>query len=259
MPRKPMRSRNAGPLLQDLSLGVIMRYLPRQEVKRALADTKTDSIRERLLPAVAVAYLVVMLALYSEVSVRENLRILLEPLRRMFGADSGGNEYEPGLFDTLQPKLVKDMLLLADRFYYDFSRWKACAKQAGALLWRVKNNLNLPPVLVLEDGARRAMSATGLVVRACGSSDPATDFFPPRRRSQPTRRRSWKCCAKSQRSAFRSARGVGMCVAVKEREARILRSRSQGIDGCRSASGLSCYHLKLMVLGSSQFASPTTS
>jgi hypothetical protein len=249
-----MLAQTAGHLLQDLSLATIMRYLPRQDVKRALTDTQTDSIRQRLLPADAVAYLVVMLALYSDASVRENLRILMEPLRRKFGAKTigvptgaaitkarrrlgaapfvrlydalarpvatpktpeafyngfrvvavdgttadiqdteanrarfgihtnqhgsvgypqvkvvilaecgtrvplgcaygGGNEYEPGLFDTLMPKLEKDMLLLADRSYYDFSRWKACAQQAGALLWRVKNNIILTPVSVLEDGS----------------------------------------------------------------------------------------------------------
>jgi len=254
MPRKPMLAKSAGHLLQDLSLAAIMQYLPRQDVKRALVETQTDSVRQRLLPAEAVAYLVVMLALYADASVRENLRILMEPLRRKFGAREidvptgaaitkarrrlgaapfvrlfdavarpvatpktpgafyngfrvvavdgttvdiqdteanrtrfgihfnqhgtvgypqikavilaecgtrvplgcaygGGAQYEPGLFDALTPKLEKDMLLLADRFYYDFSRWKACAEQAGALLWRVKKNLNLTPASVLEDGS----------------------------------------------------------------------------------------------------------
>jgi len=68
-------------------------------------------------------------------------------------AYGGGNEYEPGLFDKLQPRLEKDMLLLADRMYYDFARWKACAERAGALLWRVKSSLNLKPISVLEDGS----------------------------------------------------------------------------------------------------------
>jgi hypothetical protein len=249
-----MLAKNAGQLLQDLTLAGIMQYLPQEDVKRALADTKTNSIRQRLLPADVVAYLVIMLALYADASVRENLRILMEPLRRKFGAEvigvptggavtkarkrlgaapfiqlfdalarpvatpktpgafyknfrlvsvdgttadiqdteanrnrfgihtnqhgsvgypqvkavimaecgthiplgcayGGSDEYEPGLFDKLQPKLAKDMLLLADRIYYDFSRWKACSKRAGALLWRVKNNLNLAPIVVLEDGS----------------------------------------------------------------------------------------------------------
>jgi hypothetical protein len=249
-----MLAQTTGYLLQDLSLAAIMQYLPRKDVIRALTDTQTDSIRQRLLPADAVAYLVVMLALYSDASVRENLRILMEPLRRRFGAKtigvptgaaitkarrrlgsapfvclfdalsrpvatpktpeafyngfrvvavdgtladiqdteanrarfgfptnqhgSGGypqvkivilaecgtrvplgcayggyNEYEPGLFDSLQPKLEKNMLLLADRYYYDFARWKSCASRAGALLWRVRKDLKLPPLSVLKDGS----------------------------------------------------------------------------------------------------------
>jgi len=249
-----MLAQTTGHLLQDLSLAAVMQYLPRQDVKHALADTQTESIRQRLLPAIAVVYLVVMLALYSDASVRENLRTLLEPLRRKFGAKAVGvptgaaitkarrrlgsapfvrlfdalarpvatpktpeafyngfrvvavdgttahiqdteanrtrfgtiatrhgpagypqvkvvimaecgtrvplgcaygvgNAHEPGLFDELQPKLEKDMLLLADRYYYDFARWKACAQQAGALLWRVRNSMVLAPVSVLEDGS----------------------------------------------------------------------------------------------------------
>jgi len=252
-----MLARTPGQLLQDLSLAAVMQYLPRHDVKRALADTQTDSIRQRLLPADVVAYLVIMLALYSDASIRENLRILMEPLRRKFGANSvgvptgaaitkarrrlgsapfihlfdtlaqpvatpktpeafyngfrvvavdgttadiqdttanrtrfgiranqhglvgypqvrvvilsecgtrvplgcafgGADGHEPGLFDSLQPKLEKDMLLLADRVYYDFSRWKSCANRAGALLWRVRKDILLSPLTVLEDGSHLA-------------------------------------------------------------------------------------------------------
>ena len=73
--------------MQELSLGSIMAALPRKRIKEALEETGTGSVRNRLLPAPMVVYLVVMLALYAEVSVRENLRILLEPLRRKFGLD----------------------------------------------------------------------------------------------------------------------------------------------------------------------------
>ena len=254
MPRKPMLASIQGQLLQELTLAGIMRYLPREDVKRVLKDTNADSVRQRLLPADATTCLVIMLALHSEASVHENLRILMESLRRKYGINAigvptgaaiakagkrlgktpfirlfesvarpvatpetpgafynglrlvavdgttanvqdtvanrerfgvhtnqhgavgypqikavimtecethvplgcaygGGNEYEPSLFDTLQPKPEKDMLLMADRFYYDFARWKACSARAGALLWRVKDTLNLAPVSVLEDGS----------------------------------------------------------------------------------------------------------
>jgi len=90
MPRSPMLAGGVGALLQDLSLAAVMEYLPREDVRQALVDTRCESVRERLLPADVVAYLVVMLALYSEASVRENLRILMEPLRRKFGVDAVG-------------------------------------------------------------------------------------------------------------------------------------------------------------------------
>jgi len=46
MPRKPMQAGCAGQLLQDLSLAAIMKYLPRESVKHALAETKTESVRQ---------------------------------------------------------------------------------------------------------------------------------------------------------------------------------------------------------------------
>lgn len=52
-----------------------------------MKETGTESVRNRLLPAPMVVCLVVMLALYAEVSAKENLRILLEPLRRRFALD----------------------------------------------------------------------------------------------------------------------------------------------------------------------------
>jgi len=85
MPRRPMNAAHAGWLMQELSLGSIMAVIPKERVAEALRETGTESVRNRLLPAAMVSYLVVMLALYAEVSVRENLRIVLEPLRRKFG------------------------------------------------------------------------------------------------------------------------------------------------------------------------------
>jgi hypothetical protein len=249
-----MNAKATGYLLQDLSLASIMWYLPPKDVKAALTDTQKGSIRQRLLPSDMVVYLVVMLGLYADASIRENLRILMEPLRRKFGvaassvptggaitkarrrvgaapliqlfdslarpvgttktpgvfyrgfrvvavdgttvdiqdtdanrerfgihrnqygpagypqvkaaimiecgtriplgcAYGGGDDYEPGLFDRLHAKLSKEMLLLADRAYYDFARWQSCASRAGGLLWRVRNNLILTPLSILEDGS----------------------------------------------------------------------------------------------------------
>lgn len=235
-------------------MGNILASLPRDQIEEALRRTSTESVRNRLLPAPMVAYLVVMLALYSDASVRENLRIMLEPLRRKFGLDKvavptgaaitkarrrlgaapfielfktlakpigklstpgcfwkkyrvvaadattvetqdteanrlrfgrhenqygaagypqvkavilvecgtrmplgcswgGGDSYEPALFEPLQQALAKNMLFLTDRAYYSFERWQACAAQAGALLWRAKNNMVLPPLRCFDDGS----------------------------------------------------------------------------------------------------------
>ena len=49
-----------------------------------------------------------------------------------------GNESAPGLLDRLRGRLGSEMLLLADRGFYSFERWKGCAGRCGALVWRVK-------------------------------------------------------------------------------------------------------------------------
>jgi len=264
MPRKPMSAPQVSEMMKELSLASIMQVITQRKVQEALAATATASKRNRLLPAPMVVYLVVMLAFYAEVSVRENLGILLDHLRALFGrervkkrpADSavskarqrlgakplgwlfaavarpvgdrnlpgcfwrgfrvvaadgmaqdvqdtaenrerfgihrnqdgrvgypqvkavvliecgtrvplgcalGRNDaYEPGLFDQIQPRLEKDMLLLTDRAYYtvcqtttncDYYRWKTCSERAGALLWRVKSTLILRPIEKFSDGS----------------------------------------------------------------------------------------------------------
>jgi hypothetical protein len=254
MPRKPMSAPHVSEMVKQLSLASIMQVIPLRKVEEALKVTKTASVRNRLLPAPMVVYLVLMLALYSEVSVRENMAILLEHLRGVFGQDRmkrpadsavskarqrlaakpfrwlfeqvarprgdanlpgccwrnfrvvaadgttadvqdtppnrkrfglhhnqhgrvgypqmkavvltecgtrlplacalGRNDmHESVLFDQIASALEKDMLMLADRAYYSFLRWKICAEQAGALLWRVKSSLILKPIENLPDGS----------------------------------------------------------------------------------------------------------
>lgn len=254
MPRKPMTVTQGSALMQHLSLSSLMAVFPKRQIDKALSETKTASRRLRLLPAPAVVYLVMLMALWAEASIRENLRMLLEPLRRRFGlgntrvpggtaitkartrlgaaplrwlfeklvnpvatpalggcfwkgfrlvaadattvdiqntpANRGrfgihtnqhgevgypqvklvalmecgtrvpfvcrygrGDDAEGPLFDGMRDALTKEMLLLADRAYYSFARWRACAERAGALVWRVTNNLNLKPLRVFEDGS----------------------------------------------------------------------------------------------------------
>jgi len=87
MPRKPMAAPSEMSLADHLTLGAVMQTYPRKVIETHLDRTGRNSIRTRLLPAFLVVYLVIVLAMYSEVSVRENLRIVLEGLRRKFGND----------------------------------------------------------------------------------------------------------------------------------------------------------------------------
>jgi hypothetical protein len=249
-----MSAPHVSEMMMQLSLASIMQVITQRKVKEALNVTGTESKRNRLLPASLVVYLVLMLAFYAEVSVRENLWILLDHLRALFGRDKvkrpadsavskarqrlgaqpfewlfeqvaqpvgdatlpgcfwrglrvvaadgttadvqdtaenrerfglhhnqhgpvgypqmkavvlvecgtrvplacakGRNDdYEPGLFDQIASALDKNMLLLADRAYFDYLRWKTCAARAGALLWRVKAPLILKPIETFADGS----------------------------------------------------------------------------------------------------------
>lgn len=53
----------------------------------------------------------------------------------------------------LPPKLTAEMLVMADRNFYSFKLWQACAASGAKLLWRVKSNLGLPVQQELADGS----------------------------------------------------------------------------------------------------------
>jgi hypothetical protein len=79
----------AGIRLSDhVSLGVIARTFPIEEVRRVLAETGRASERERDLPAHVMVYYAVALALYAGSGTREVLRCLLEGLRWLWGAEA---------------------------------------------------------------------------------------------------------------------------------------------------------------------------
>src|SRR4051794_11516677 len=79
----------AGVRLSDhISLGVIARTFPIEEVRRVLAETGKASERERDLPAHVMVHYAVALALYTTASTREVLRCLLEGLRWLWGAEA---------------------------------------------------------------------------------------------------------------------------------------------------------------------------
>jgi hypothetical protein len=79
----------AGIRLSDhISLGVIARTFPIEEVRRVLAETGRASERERDLPAHVMVYYAIALALHMGASTREVLRCLLEGLRWLWGAEA---------------------------------------------------------------------------------------------------------------------------------------------------------------------------
>jgi hypothetical protein len=79
----------AGIRLSDhISLGVIAKTFPPDQVRRVLAETGRASERERDLPAHVMVYYAIALALYAGAGTREVLRCLLEGLRWLRGADA---------------------------------------------------------------------------------------------------------------------------------------------------------------------------
>src|SRR5919202_6922108 len=88
MPRAPA-ALPAGIRVSDhISLGVIARTFPIDEVRRVLAETGKASERERDLPAHVTVYYAIALALYMTASTREVLRCLLKGLRWLWGAEA---------------------------------------------------------------------------------------------------------------------------------------------------------------------------
>src|SRR3954466_56492 len=71
-----------------VSLGVIARTFPLDQVRRVLAETGKASERARGLPAHVMVYYAIALALYMPTGTREVLRCLLEGLRWLWGAEA---------------------------------------------------------------------------------------------------------------------------------------------------------------------------
>jgi hypothetical protein len=79
----------AGIRLSDhISLGVIARTFPLEQVQQILAETGKASERLRDLPAHVMIYYAIALALYMGSSTREVLRCLLEGLRWLWSAEA---------------------------------------------------------------------------------------------------------------------------------------------------------------------------
>jgi hypothetical protein len=69
------------------------------------------------------------------------------------GACGGKGSGEQSLAKGLYRRLDEDMLLIADRNFYNFADWCLAADTGAALLWRVKANLTLTPLRSYADGS----------------------------------------------------------------------------------------------------------
>src|SRR4051812_48255903 len=92
-----------------VSLGVIARTFPLDQVRRGLAETGQASERERGLPAHVMGYYPIALALYMPSGTREVLRCLLEGLRGLGGAGAVGGGGKSGI-SRARPRLGAEPL-----------------------------------------------------------------------------------------------------------------------------------------------------
>jgi hypothetical protein len=88
MARVPARLPAGIRVSDHVSLGVIARTFPLDQVQQILAETGKASERERDLPAQVMVYYAIALALYMTSGTREVLRCLLEGLRWLWGAEA---------------------------------------------------------------------------------------------------------------------------------------------------------------------------
>lgn len=71
-----------------LSVGILANACPRELIDDVLADTGKGSQRERLLPAPAVVYYIMALALWREAPLEEVMRVVRSGLQWLSGGDS---------------------------------------------------------------------------------------------------------------------------------------------------------------------------
>jgi hypothetical protein len=83
-----MNADHVSDLLIQMSYSSVFKYMPIRLVKKELKRFHLLSERKRKLPAESIVYLVIMLAIYAEVSINENLRKMLAPIRRRLGIDN---------------------------------------------------------------------------------------------------------------------------------------------------------------------------
>jgi hypothetical protein len=114
------RTRKALPAKVDvahlISAGVLASVCPRGLIEQVLADTGKASQRERLLPAPAVVYYVMALALWREAPLEEVLRVVCEGLQWLGGGEAGAVQASKSAISQARTRLgAQVMRELAER------------------------------------------------------------------------------------------------------------------------------------------------
>jgi hypothetical protein len=114
------RSRKVLPAKVDvahlISAGVLASVCPRALIEEVLADTGKASQRERLLPAPAVVYYVMALALWREAPLEEVLRVVCEGLQWLGGGEAGAVQASKSAISQARTRLGPEVMRrLAER------------------------------------------------------------------------------------------------------------------------------------------------
>lgn len=114
------RTRKALPARVDvahlISAGVLASVCPRPLIEEVLAQTGRASQRERLLPAPAVVYYVMALALWREAPLEEVLRVVCEGLQWLGGAQGGTVQVSKSAISQARTRLGSEVMeQLAER------------------------------------------------------------------------------------------------------------------------------------------------
>lgn len=114
------RTRKALPAKVDvahlISAGVLASVCPRSLIEEVLADAGKASQRERLLPAPAVVYYVMALALWREAPLEEVLRVVCEGLQWLGGGEAGAVQASKSAISQARTRLGPQVMRqLAER------------------------------------------------------------------------------------------------------------------------------------------------
>ena len=108
------RTRKALPAKVDvahlISAGVLASVCPRALIEEVLSDTGRASQRERLLPAPAVVYYVMALALWREAPLEEVLRVVCEGLQWLGGGEAGALQASKSAISQARTRLGSDVM-----------------------------------------------------------------------------------------------------------------------------------------------------